>query len=273
MEIKPHKRITPKFLAFGPYLAEVWQARGLMMSFVKRDLRIQFAQTYLGVAWSLLQPLTALLIFSFFFNQLVKIDVGVPYSIFAFSGIMAWYYFSQIVGQAGISLMSNQQLIRKVSFPRLILPLSKALVGLVEFCISLLLLLVLLFIYEGEWSLRLVFFPLGILLNIFSGLSLAIWLSALTIRFRDFHHIIPFLVGFGIWITPVFYPQTLLPQSYQWIYFFHPIANVINFYRWMITGVGFNELHLVVSASFNLLLLIFGLIFFIRNEKFIADHI
>lgn len=248
-------------------------ARGLLFSFVKRDLRIQFAQTYLGVAWSVIQPLTALFIFSFFFNRLVKIDVGVPYSIFAFSGIMAWYYFSNIVGQAGISLMSNQQLIRKVSFPRLILPLSKVLVGLVEFSISLVLLLVLLLVFRGEFSWRLICFPAGVVLNILSGLSVAIWLSALTIRFRDFHHIIPFLVGFGIWITPVFYPQTLLPQAYHWIYYFHPIAGVINFYRWMIVGTEFNWVHLLVSNALNFVLLCAGLLFFIRNEKYIADKI
>lgn len=273
MTTKPHKRITPNAASFGQYLKEVWQARALLFSFAKRDLRIQFAQTYLGVAWSLLQPLTALFIFSVFFNRLVKIDVGVPYAIFAFSGIIAWYYFSQIVGQAGVSLMSNQQLIRKVSFPRLILPLSKVLVGLFEFCMAFILLLILLVIYKGELSWRILLFPLGVLLNILAGLSLAIWLSALTIRFRDFHHIIPFLVGFGIWITPVFYPQTLLPAAYHWIYYFHPIAGVINFYRWMITGVDFNHQHLLVSTVLNGLVLFLGLLFFIRNEKYISDNI
>lgn len=256
-----------------PYLRSVWNARQLIFSFAIRDLKVQYAQTYLGVLWSVIQPLTALVIFVFFFQKAIHLQMNVPYAAFAFSGIMGWFYFTALVGQAGTSLMHNQQIIRKIQFPRLVLPLSKTVVALVEFFISLLILLGVLFFSGCPLTTRILLLPIVVVANIIAGLSVGVWLSALTIRFRDLHHIIPFLIGFGIWLTPVFYPTTIVPDSYNWIYYLHPIANVIALYRWIFLGTDINVLQIAVSLTLALGMFFSGLIFFIKNEKFIADHL
>ena len=186
---------------------------------------------------------------------------------------MGWFYFTGLVGHAGTSLMHNQQIIRKINFPRLVLPLAKALSGLVELGITLVLLIILIFFSDLHFSLQLAMLPLAVLLNMFSGLAIGVWLSALTVRYRDLHHIIPYLVGFGIWLTPVFYPTTVVPETYKWVYYLHPIANVISLYRWIFIHTTVDWLQLFSSMVLCVALLVSGLLYFIRNEKFIAEHL
>ncbi|HLP52745.1 MAG TPA: ABC transporter permease [Chitinophagales bacterium] len=267
-----YKTLSPKNYSALSYLKNVWQSRILIFTFAKRDLQIQYAQTYLGVLWAIIQPLTGLLIFSFFFQRLMPLQLGVPYPVFVFTGMMGWFYFTQLVGQAGTSLMNNQNLIKKIHFPRLVLPLSKMIVGLVEFCISLSLLLILMFVTGCPFSLKILLLPLVVIANVVTGLSIGIWLCALTIRFRDFHHLIPYLVGFGIWLTPVFYPTTIIPAQLNWVYYLHPVANVISLYRWIFIGWPVDLGQVAVSFSISLVLFTTGLLFFIRNEKHIADY-
>lgn len=255
------------------YFKEVYQALNLVLAFARRDLKLQYAQTYLGILWSVIQPLTALVIFGFFFRRVVPLRTNVPYTAFVFTGIIGWFYFIGLVAQVGTSLMNNQQLIKKIHFPLLVLPLSRVLVGLVEFCISLVILILLLFFTGGGISAKIVFLPLAVMANIITGLSIGIWLSALTIRFRDLHHIIPYLIGFGIWLTPVFYPTTMVPDDYNWVYYFHPIANIIALYRWIFIGLPFNVLQFASSFAITLLIFISGLFFFVRNEKYVAEHL
>jgi lipopolysaccharide transport system permease protein len=273
MEQLPYKTIRGGQVSLIAYLREVWAVRHLIVTFAARDLKVQYAQTYLGLLWSVIQPLTGLIIFSFFFQRVIHLKLNTPYSVFVFTGIMGWFYFTSLVGQAGIVLMNNQQLIKKIQFPRLVLPLSKALTGFIEFSISLVLLFILMLITGCSFSWHVIFLPLVILANAITGLSVGIWLSALTVRFRDLHHIIPYLVGFGIWLTPVFYPTTIVPKEFDFIYYFHPVANVIALYRWIFTGTEVNVAQIVVSISLALILFLSGLVFFIRNEKFIAEHL
>ncbi len=273
MERKIHKTFKGGKLEFLPYLKDVWRSRHLIFSFALRDLKVQYAQTYLGVLWSVIQPLTALIIFMFFFQRVVPLQMNVPYAAFVFTGIMGWFYFTALVGQAGTVLMHNQQIIKKIQFPRLVLPISKALVGMIEFGISLLILISVLLFSGCPITAKIIFLPLVVMANIIAGLSVGIWLSALTIRFRDLHHIIPFLIGFGIWLTPVFYPTTIVPQSFNWIYYFHPVANVISLYRWMFLAMPIDLLQVSVSLSIAVTMFISGLYFFIRNERFIADYL
>lgn len=269
----PHKTINSKGYTFIKYMQNVGRAWRLILTFALRDLRIQYAQTYLGLLWSILQPLTGLLIFNFFFQKVIHLKLGVPYAVFALTGMMGWFLFTQLVGQAGTSLMNNQNLIKKLHFPRLVLPLSKALIGLVEFSITLVLLIILMLITGCSFSSRILFLPLVVLFNIVTGLSVGIWLSALTIRFRDFHHIIPYLVGFGIWLTPVFYPTTMVPDSYNWVYYFHPVANVIALYRYIFIDWPVNWGQVISSGAIAVVLLAAGIKYFINNEKFIAEYL
>jgi lipopolysaccharide transport system permease protein len=273
MQRKLYKSIKAKNISIAAYLHEVWRSRGLIITFAKRDLKVQYAQTYLGVLWSIIQPVTGLFIFNFFFHRVVKLDISVPYPLFALTGIMGWFYFTQLVGQGGTSLMLNQNLIKKVNFPRLILPISKALVGLVEFFITFCVLLILLFYMGYGLSFRVVVLPFVVAINIITGLSVAIWLSALTIRFRDFHHLIPYLIGFGVWLTPVFYPITIVPEGYKWVYYLHPVANFIGLYRWIFLGIPVDAVQALCSFAWAVIVLLLGISFFIRNEKFVADHI
>lgn len=267
------KTITNRNNSIPVYLGEVWKSRSLIATFAFRDLRIQYAQTYLGVFWSFIQPLTALLIFHFFFQKVVHINLHVPYSVFACTGMMGWFFFTQLVGQSGTSLMHNQQLIRKIQFPRLVLPIAKIINGLVEFLVILVMLIVLMLVTGCSFSSKIIWLPLVVAANILVGLSVGIWLSALTIRFRDMHHLIPFLIGFGIWITPVFYPASMVPQSLNVIYYLHPVANVIALYRWIFIGWPIDLGQVVVSMLIAFVLLVTGLAYFIRNEKFIADYL
>ena len=273
MERPIYKTIRGGRQSVFTYLKEVAEARNLIVSFALRDLRVQYAQTYLGVFWSVVQPLTGLIIFNFFFQRVIHLNLKVPYAVFAFTGIMGWFYFTALVGQAGTSLMANQQVIKKIQFPRLVLPLSKALVGLVEFTISLVLLLFMLLFFGIGISSKIVFLPLVLIANVIAGLSIGIWLSALTIRFRDLHHFIPYLIGFGIWLTPVFYPSTMVPENYKWIYYLHPVANVIALYRWIFIGLPVDFGQVACSFAFDIVIFAAGLYFFVRNERFVSDYV
>lgn len=273
MERVLYKSIKGNGVTMASYLKEVWQSRVLALTFALRDLKIQYAQTFLGLLWSLVQPLTGLLIYTFFFQRLIHIEVDAPYPVFVFTGIMGWHGFSALVVQSGAVLMNNQQLIRKIHFPRLILPLSKMLAGLIEFGIYLALLLVLLLATGYGVSWKIIFLPFVFIISSIVALSIGIWLSALTIRFRDFHHIIPYLIGFGIWFTPVFYPTTLIPQQYSWVYYFHPVANVIALYRWIFINGQIDVAQCAVSFALAFVMFIAGLKYFIKNEKYIADYL
>ncbi|MCB9234518.1 MAG: ABC transporter permease [Bacteroidia bacterium] len=257
------------------YLGRVWQYRRLALTFARRDLKTQYAQTLLGLLWSVIQPLTGLLVFTLFFDLLIglrpeQLDHA-PYPLFAFSGMISWYYFTFLIAHAGTSVTNSQDLIRKVYFPKLLLPCSKVLVGAVEFGISLVLLIGMMLILGHPFSLNILFLPLAMLLNVVVGLSLGIWLAALTVRFRDFHHIIPYLVNFGIWLTPVFYPGTLFPEKYHFLLYLNPMAGVIALFRWSLLGAPLPSPWFGLSIGAAFLLLLLGILFFRKVEKTIAD--
>ncbi len=276
--------LSSKGEKLSQYLHKVYQYRSLAFTLARRDVKVQYAQTALGFLWSVIQPLTSLLVWTFFFDKLIDVDTGaIPYALFAFTGMIGWYFFTFIFNYAGTSLVNAQDLIRKIYFPRIILPLSKVLVGLVEFSISLGLLFILMLILGEAPTWKLVFLPFFILFNIITGLSFGIWLSALTIRYRDFQHIIPYFINLTIWLTPVFYPTTLITSHYGqdsffiYVNYLNPMAAVIAGYRWCL----FNGLDPIAQLSPNYLLafipvtivLVTGFIYFRKNESTIADHI
>lgn len=256
------------------YTHRLWTYRRFVGVLARRDIKAKYAQTILGVLWIIIQPLTGLAIFTLFFQELIPLDTGtIPYPLFAFTGIVAWYYFAYIVMAAGNALTENQDLIKKVYFPKLILPLTKVLVGFIDFAITFSLLLVglLLWGFELRWAILGV--PFFLLLNILSGLAIATWLSALTLRYRDFQHIIPFLVNFGIWLTPVFYPGTIIPAEYSWALYINPIAFVIAGFRWALLGDVLPSVYYLASLIPVLFLFFTGLLYFIRSERKIVDFL
>lgn len=256
------------------YLKQAWNYRSVSVAIAKRDLKVRYSQAFLGVLWAVIQPLTGLVIFTVFFAQLLKIETpGMPYPLFAFSGMVSWLLFSHIVSQAGASLVQSQELIRKVYFPKVLLLFAKTMVGLVEFGISVILLIVLTLFMGWFVSWSIIFLPLIALLNVAVGLSIAVWLGALTIRYRDFHHIIPYLVNFGIWLTPVFYPVTLLPPKFAWIMYWNPMAATIAGFRWSLMGGPLPEKNYLLSLVLVVGLLITGFAYFRKVEDDISDYV
>ena len=268
------KKITSNQVSWADYCSRIWSYRQFLLTLTLRDIKAKYAQTVLGVLWVIIQPLTGLAIFTLFFQEFIPLDTGsIPYPVFAFTGIVAWYYFAFIVTAAGNSLTEGQELIKKIYFPKIILLLAKVLVGFVDFGITFLLLLLTLLVmgYPIGWTMLLV--PVFLVLNILCGLAIALWLSALTFRYRDFYHIIPYLINFGIWLTPVFYPGTIIPDAYNWALYINPMAFVIAGFRWVLLGDVLPSAYYLVSLIPVLFLFFTGLLYFIRVERKIVDFL
>jgi lipopolysaccharide transport system permease protein len=251
---------------------ELKHYRDLFYILAYRDLRVRYAQTFLGFLWALLQPLATLVIFILVFGLAVKVDTGgIPYPLFAISGISMWTYFGFVLNQSGNSVIGAQEMIKKIYFPRLVIPLSKAVVGFVDFGVALIMLVILMIVYGFAPTLNLLYAPLFILLNIIAALSVGIWLSALTIRYRDFQHVIPFLVQFGMYATPVAYPARLVPEKYQLIYNLNPMAGVIQGFRWSVFGADPPDAYFYISMVVILVLFVSSLYYFRKVEDVMAD--
>lgn len=257
------------------YLQKIWQHRSLVFTLAKRDLKIKYSQTLLGLGWTIIQPLTAIIIYTLFFSVLLDFKAPYPYALFVLSGMLLWGLFNYIFSQGSTSLTSNQDLIRKMNFPKIILPLSKILLGLVEFLITLLLLFILMIFIAPEFKLSMLLLPVIILPVLFFSIGLALILSALTVRNRDLFHIIPFLVNFGIWFTPVFYPVSVIPEQfsqYKNMIFMNPMAAGIQLFRWSFFGEPLNGF-VFIGILISLVCFIIGFFFFKRVEDKITDWI
>jgi len=253
-------------------LKELWFYRDLFWVLAYRDLRVRYAQTFLGLLWVVLQPVTTLLIFVLVFGMAVKIETGkIPYPLFALSGLTMWTYFSSVLSQAGSSVIGAQQMIQKIYFPRLIIPLSKSAVALVDYLVAFIFLILMLTWYGYTPSSNLVFLPIFLLVNIIAALGMGIWVSALTIRYRDFQHVIPFLVQFGLYATPIGYPASLIPDQYQTLYFLNPMAGIVEGTRWCFFGGA--AIPDIAYLSFGIVVLLFfsGIIYFRKLERIMAD--
>ncbi|MGK0390189.1 MAG: lipopolysaccharide transport system permease protein [Maribacter sp.] len=266
--------IEDKPVGLAQYLMDIWDHRHLVVSLTRRELKIKYAQTALGLVWVLLQPLTGLIIFTVFFDLLIQVDTGdVPYPLFAFSGLLAWYFFAYTVQAGGVGLISSGDLIKKVYFPKMIIILSKTALGFIDFLIGFILMAMIMFFYGVHLHFGILFLPLVMIFNAITGFSLALWLSALTVRNRDFQHIIPYLVNFGIWLTPVFYPGTLIPDDFQWALYLNPMAAVVAGYRWSLLGDVLPNVRYLLSIIPIIILFFSGFWYFRKVEDDIADYI
>jgi len=253
-------------------LKRVIAYKRLIYTFAQRDLKIQYAQTLLGILWAVLRPLIGLLIYTLFFSYLLNVNTGtIPYPLFAFSGMVCWYFFSFLVSNSGTALRESQYMIKKIYFPKLILPFSKVLVGLIEFSIAFAILLCLMAAWGVFPGIMIILLPLVVVLNIVAGLSIGIWLSALTIRYRDFHHVIPYLVNFGIFLTPIFYPATLIPEKYYYIVYLNPMAGVVESMRWLLFSGSAPSVNFLWGFIPVFLLFFSGIYYFTKIENKIAD--
>lgn len=257
-------------------LRELYQYKDLFIILAYRDLRVRYAQTFLGLLWAVLQPLATLIIFTVVFGKVAKVDTqGIPYPLFAVCGMAAWSYFAFVLNQSGNSIIGAQEMVKKIYFPRLVIPLSKAVVGFVDFIIAFIFIVILLLYYGVVPSGNVIFLPLFILLTIISALAVGIWLSALTIRYRDFQHIVPFIVQFGLYATPVGYQAKdvvdNLPAWGSFLFYANPMAGIVEGFRWSILGGSPPSVYAYISFSVVLLLFISGLYYFKRVERVMAD--
>ncbi|HUM46890.1 MAG TPA: ABC transporter permease [Chitinophagales bacterium] len=256
-------------------IREIMSYNDLLYMLAYRDYKVRYAQTLLGFLWALVQPLLTLLIFILVFNKAVKVDTGaIPYPVFALTGMLAWSYFSYVLTQAGQSIISSQALVTKIYFPRLIIPVSKGIVGFIDFLIVFLLLLALMAWYGFFPGTNIIALPLLVAAVVIFSMAMGIWFSALTIRFRDLQYVIPFLVQIGLYLSPVGYPASQIPAGYLDFYYLNPMAGIIDGFRWCLLDTPLPETRfLLYSASIILVFFFSGVYYFQRTERMIADII
>jgi lipopolysaccharide transport system permease protein len=252
---------------------ELWAARELLYFFVWRDIKIRYKQTAIGAAWAVLQPVMTMLVFSLFFGKLAKIPShGLPYPIFYYSALLPWMYFSSALQNATNVVVEQQRVITKVYFPRLVLPLSAVMSGLLDFAIAFAAFLVMMVYYRLTPGPAILLFPCFLLLAVLTALGAGLWLSALNAIYRDVRYVVPFLVQFWMFASPVAYPSSLVPERWRWVYGLNPMAGVIEGFRWSLTGQGQPpNILLAASSSVVLLLVAGGVAYFTKMEGTIAD--
>ena len=253
-------------------IKKVFRKRELITSFVKRDLKVQYAQTTLGLLWMVFQPFIAIAVYTIFFNKFIELDTGqIPYPLFVFSGYIFWQFFTFAFSNSGLALINNQNLISKISFPKLIPTISKSFVGLTGMIINLILLFGLFIYYGLAPTIFSLILPLLVFLILITALAGGIWLSALTYKSRDLHHAIPILLNYGVWLTPVFYPVTIIPESFKFIVFLNPVAGIIEWFRWSLFGGIIPEINYFYGLIPIFVFLITGLWYFNKIENKITD--
>jgi lipopolysaccharide transport system permease protein len=266
-------RITPPSRWWELPLGEMWDYRELLYFFVWRDIKIRYKQTAIGAAWAVLQPFLTMLVFSLFFGKLAHIpSQGLPYPIFYYSALLPWMYFAGALQSATNTIVENQRLITKVYFPRLILPFSSVLSGLVDFGISFLMFVAMMIYYGIRPSAAILWLPVFLLLAVLTALGVGLWLCALNAIYRDVRYVLPFLVQFWMFASPVAYPSSLVPEKWRWLYGLNPMAGVIEGFRWSLAGKGEPPGHLIfVSAGVVAAVLLSGIAYFQKMETTIAD--
>ena len=258
------------------FFRELLRYRELFYFLAWRDILVRYKQTVIGIAWSVIRPLLTMLVFTIVFGRLARLpNEGVPYPILVFSAMLPWQYFANAMQESSNSLIAESRLISKVYFPRLIVPASSVIVSAVDFLISLALLGLLMLGYGFAPSWTLLFMPFFFLLATLAALGAGFWLSALNVKYRDFRYIVPFLVQFGLYVSPVGFSSSVVPERWRLLYSLNPMVGVIDGFRWCVQGTA-SSLYLpgfLISAAISVLAFFSGVWFFRRTERFFADFI
>ena len=254
-------------------LGALWRSRELLYFLIWRDVKVRYKQTILGAAWAILQPLLTMVVFSIFFGKLARMPSdGVPYPLFAYVALVPWTFFANGLTLSSTSLVSNQALLRKVYFPRLVIPVSAVASGLIDFAIAFVVLLGLAARYGVTPSAHMIWLPALVLLALVTALGVGLWFSALNVLYRDIQYVVPFLVQVWLYATPIVYPSSLVPERWRTLYAINPMVGVVEGFRWALLGTGTAPgPMIVVSATAALATLIGGLFFFRRMEKSFSD--
>ena len=254
-------------------LKEIWEYRELLYFLVWRDVKVRYKQTVLGAVWAIIQPFFLMAVFSLFFGRLAGVPSdGIPYPIFTYCALLPWQLFAHALGESSNSLIANERLITKVYFPRLVVPIAAVLGGLVDFAVAFVILLAMMAYYSIVPTWAIVTLPAFILLAIITALGVGLWLSALNVQYRDVRYTIPFLIQVWLFVTPVVYPSSIIPEAWRPLYGLNPMAGVVEGFRWALLG----KTHppgalLAVSVLAVSLIFIGGLYYFRRMEQEFAD--
>jgi len=249
--------------------------RELIFFMTWRDLKVRYKQTLLGASWAILQPFLTMVVFSIFFGNLAKVPSdGVPYPIFSYTALIPWTLFSKALQDASRSLVANSHMITKVYFPRMILPLSSVMAGVVDFLIAFVVLLGMMIFFNIFPTVNVLVLPLFLLLALVTAVGVGLWLSALNVLFRDINYVLPFLTQFWMFLTPVAYPSSMVPSEWQVIYALNPMTGVVEGFRWALLGTGPPPgIMTLVSSITAVILLISGMFYFRRMERLFADMV
>ena len=264
-------------------LLELWRYRELIYFLVWRDLKVRYKQTLLGAAWAILQPFLTMVVFTIFFGRLAKVPSdGIPYPIFSYTALLPWGLFTKAITDAGRSMVANRSMITKIYFPRLSIPLASVLSGVVDFLIAFLVLIAMILFYNylpgGDYHVTItakaLLLPLFLLLALITALGAGLWLSALNVNYRDVNYILPFLTQFWLFITPIAYPSSMIPENWRLLYALNPMTGVVEGFRWaLLSSEAAPGPMLAVSSSIALILMISGLFYFRRMERTFADTV
>src|SRR3989454_5991058 len=270
---QPVLRLTPPRAWLNLDLGEVWSARELLYFFVWRDVKVRYKQTVIGVAWAVLQPLLNMVVFSLFFGKLAKIpSAGLPCPVFYYCALLPWTYFATALASATTTVVDQQHIVTKVYFPRVVLPLAAVVSGLLDLGIGFAVFLAMMLYYRIAPAPAILVLPAFVLLAVLTALGVGLWLSALNAIYRDVRYVLPFLVQFWIFASPVAYPTSLVPERWRWLYGLNPMAGVIEGFRWSLTGQGQPpNLLLAASAAAVVLLVAGGGVYFQKMEATFAD--
>jgi lipopolysaccharide transport system permease protein len=271
---KPLISIEPQRGWVSLELADLWRYRELILLLTWRDIKVRYTQTVLGATWAILQPLLTMVIFSIIFGQLAKLpSEGIPYPIFTYTALLPWQLFSFSLTNSSNSLVADQNLISKVYFPRLVIPIASVLPALVDFAISFLVLIGMLIYYQIPLTARILTLPLFLLLAVASALAVGFWLSALNVEYRDIRYVVPFMTLFWQYATPVAYSASLIPEKWRLLYGLNPMTGVVEGFRWALLGSGKVDGVIWVSVAIIILIFLSGLAYFKRVEATFADVI
>jgi lipopolysaccharide transport system permease protein len=264
-------------------LGDLWRYRELVYFMIWRDIKVRYKQTALGAAWAIIQPFFTMVVFTLFFGKLAKVPSdNVPYPIFSYAGLLPWGLFTKALSDAGHSMISNRSMITKIYFPRLVIPIASVLAGVVDFAIAILVLFGMMIYYNAlpngtyhvvptaaVWTM-----PLFLLLALVTALGVGLWLSALNVMYRDINYILPFITQFWLFITPIAYPSSMIPEKWRLLYALNPMTGVVEGFRWALLGTDTAPgPMLAVSSTIAVLVLISGLFYFRRMERTFADQI
>jgi len=269
----PKTRRQPSKGWAWPKLRELWEFRELLFFFAWRDIKVRYKQTVMGASWAIIQPFFTMVIFSLFFGRLAKIPSdGVPYPVFSYAALVPWTFFANALTQASNSLVFSANMIKKIYFPRLALPIATVLAGVIDFALAFIVLLGIMLYYGLAPTINVVWLPFFLLLALVTSLGVGLWLSAMNVQFRDVRYTVPFLAQAWLFVTPIAYPSSMLAEPWRTVYGLNPMAGVVEGFRWALLGSGSAPgPMLIVSVAVALTLFVSGLFYFRRMEQSFAD--